>query len=66
MARKDIRYSEAFKLQVVCEPQFGALDGIEHGRRRYGIAGGGTVQGWLRKYGSSEMSIRDRRAESAI
>ena len=36
MVRRVVRYSEAFKLQVVSELESGSLDGIEDARRRYG------------------------------
>jgi len=46
------RYSEAVKLEVV--------EAIEQGRMtptqaqaRYGIGGGGTIEGWLRRYGKA-------------
>ena len=42
------RYSEAFKPQVVCEYEEG---GSSHGlREKYGIHGGNTLRGWLKKY----------------
>ena len=49
--REDIRYSEAFKLEVVREVEAGGLafDAIS---RKYGIRGSTTVSGWVRKYGN--------------
>jgi transposase-like protein len=49
--REEIRYSEAFKLEVVREVEAGGLafDGIS---RKYGIRGSTTVSGWVRKYGN--------------
>lgn len=46
-----IRYSEAFKLQVVGELE---REGLTAGaiRSKYGIRGDGTVEGWVRKYGN--------------
>ena len=45
-----IRYSEAFKMEVVRElEESGAA--FLHVRRKYGIKGDGTVQNWVRKYG---------------
>ncbi len=38
-----IRYSEAFKQQVLCELEEGKLESIEQARRVYGIRGGGTM-----------------------
>lgn len=47
------RYSEAFKRQVVCEYEDGCS--VQDLRRRYGIKGHGTVQGWVRKYGNASL-----------
>jgi transposase len=44
-----IRYSEAFKLQVVNEVESQGVT-AESVRRKYGIRGSGTVNGWVRKY----------------
>ena len=46
-----IRYSEAFKLQVVGELE---REGLTAGaiRSKYGIRGDGTVESWVRKYGN--------------
>jgi transposase-like protein len=46
-----IRYSEAFKRQVVHELESAELTFAE-ARRKYGIGGGVTVQCWVRKYGN--------------
>lgn len=48
------RYSEAFKRQVVSEYEEGY--GVQDLRRKYGIKGNGTIQGWVRKY--SHASLR--------
>lgn len=45
------RYSEAFKLQLVAEVERGDLP-FEEVRRKYGIRGNSTVNGWVRKYGN--------------
>lgn len=47
----NIRYSEAFKMQVVRELEEEDLP-FEQVQRKYGIRGHGTVQGWARKYGN--------------
>jgi transposase len=49
--RPAIRYSEAFKLEVVHELE---RDGLcfEEVRRKYGIGGSWTVQKWVHKYGN--------------
>ena len=49
-----IRYSEAFKMQVVWEVEQEGLNASEI-RRKYGIKGGGTVEGWVRRYGSGSI-----------
>jgi transposase-like protein len=49
-----IRYSEAFKMQVVREVEQEGLNGSEI-RRKYGIRGGGTVEGWVRRYGNGTL-----------
>lgn len=49
--RQEIRYSEAFKTEVVRELEEGgiAFDAIS---RKYGIKGASTVSKWVRKYGN--------------
>ena len=47
-----IRYSEAFKIQVVAEAEREALT-AEEVRKKYGIRGHGTVNGWVRRYGNN-------------
>ena len=46
-----VRYSEAFKRQVVHELESAELTFAE-ARLKYGIGGGVTVQSWVRKYGN--------------
>jgi transposase-like protein len=48
--RTAIRYSEAFKLEVVRELER-ELAPVDQVRRKYGI-GVGTIQGWIAKYGN--------------
>ena len=64
MGKEVIRYSEAFKLQVVGELESGRLASMEEARRRYGIEGKSTVQKWLRKYGRNELLGRVVRVET--
>ena len=45
-----IRYSQAFKLEVVRELERDLVP-IDQVRRKYGI-GVGTIQGWIAKYGN--------------
>jgi len=44
-----IRYSEAFKKEVVREYEGGASAGRL--REKYGISGGSTISSWVKKYG---------------
>ena len=46
-----VRYSEAFKIAVVGELEK-ELAPVEHVRRKYGIAGIGTIRKWIGKYGN--------------
>ena len=46
-----IRYSEAFKMEVVRELESKDLPFAEV-QRKYGIKGCDTVQGWVLKYGN--------------
>src|ERR1700677_4459485 len=46
-----IRYSEAFKIQIVGELEREGLS-VNAIRRKYGIRGSGTVEIWARKYGN--------------
>ena len=66
MARqaKSVRYSEAFKLQVVSELESGELKGISEANRRYGISGHETVRKWLLKYGKGHLLPRTIRVET--
>lgn len=57
-ANDTIRYSEAFKLQVISELEEGRFRGPDAAARAYGIRGSRTVQGWLRKYGRSDLMPR--------
>ena len=52
--RTFLRYSEPFKLHVVSEIESGQVT-IGGARRRYGIAGGETIQKWLRRYGKNHL-----------
>lgn len=53
MAR-NIRYSEAFKMEVVREMETQARN-CHQIRKKYGIVGGGTVERWARQYGNGLM-----------
>ena len=64
MKREVVRYSEAFKLQVVSELESGKFKSIFEARNRYGIKGCCTVEGWLRKYGKNHLLNKVVRVES--
>ncbi len=55
MGRSYVRYSEAFKRQVVAEFEDGKFNSIAEANRAYGIRGAATVPQWIRKYGSEEI-----------
>jgi len=50
-----VRYSEAFKLQVIEELQAGKYKGLAAAARAHGIRGAQTVLAWLRKYGRQDL-----------
>ncbi len=58
-----VRYSEAFKQQVLRELEEGKLESIEQARRVYGIRGGGTISYWIRKYGKRHLMRKVVRVE---
>jgi transposase-like protein len=64
MGRAVVRYSQAFKIQVVKELAEGRWRSREEARQRYGIRGGATVVAWVRKYGPPEIQGRVIRVES--
>ena len=56
MERKPvIRYSEAFKLQVVRELEAGRYSSAWEARRAYGVKGQGTVARWVRRLGKNHL-----------
>jgi transposase-like protein len=61
---KVIRYSKAFKMQLVREVEEGKLC-VEGVRRKYNITGASTVMRWVRKYGSGKYGkvIRVEKAD---
>mgnify|MGYP002641956128 CR=1 FL=1 len=64
MERTTVRYSEAFKRQVVEELERGRHASVEAARRAYGIRGTMTVSGWVRKYGREDLLPKRVRVES--
>ena len=49
-----VRYSEAFKMQVVRELE-GGLINVDQIRRKYGIGGCLTIRRWLDRYGNGTV-----------
>ena len=64
MKREYIRYSEAFKRQVICDLESGKLRSLSHVRRIYGIGGATTVERWVSKYGSEAIQPKIIRVET--
>lgn len=63
MQKTTIRYSEAFKLQVVSELEAGQISCILQARQRYGIRGCGTIERWLKQYGKNHLLNKVVRVE---
>ena len=59
-----IRYSEAFKLQVLRELEEGRFSSRGAAARAYGIHGNGTIEYWARKYGKSHILGKVIRVET--
>ncbi len=57
-----VRYSEAFKLQVLKEYEEGILNKKELSLK-YGILGGSTIQHWIRKYKREDLLNKIIRVE---
>jgi len=57
-----IRYSQAFKQQVIKEIEGGYLT-VQQANRKYGIAGQCTVSNWLRRMGKLELLPKVIRVE---
>lgn len=52
--RETVRYSEAFKMQVVEAIESGRFDSMHAASKAYGIKGSRTVKLWLRQYGDAD------------
>ncbi len=61
---ESIRYSSAFKRQVVDELGQGKHRSFEAAKRAYGIRGSMTVYKWVRKYGSEDLLPKRVRIET--
>lgn len=62
--RTVVRYSEAFKRQVVGELERGKHETIASAQRAYGIRGSETVPAWVRKYGREDLFAKRVRIET--
>ncbi len=60
-----IRYSEAFKLQVLRELEEGRFETRAAAYRAYGIRGQGTIEDWAVKYGKNHLVGKVIRVETA-
>ena len=56
--KNTIRYSEAFRLNVVSEIESGKFSGPYAASVAYGIRGATTVESWLRMYGRKDLLRR--------
>jgi transposase len=59
-----IRYSEAFKRQVVEEISRGKHLSPQKAKQAYGIGGSVTVEKWIRKYGREDLLPKRMRIET--
>jgi transposase-like protein len=55
VSKRWIRYSEAFKQQVVSEIERGRFNSATEASKAYGIGGKATVARWLRESGREEL-----------
>ena len=58
-----IRYSLAFKQQVVAEIEAGRFRSISHASEQYGIRGTTTVRRWLQQFGKNHLIPKVVRVE---
>ena len=52
--RPAVRYSEAFKMQIVQELEQGEIN-LEQIRRKYGIGGRYSIRSWVCRYGNGSI-----------
>ena len=62
-SKTEMRYSVAFKQQVIADLESGRFRTIEAANEHYGIGGKGTVRRWLRKYGRNHLAPKVVRVE---
>ena len=59
-----IRYSEAFKQQVLRDLEAGKFENTHKAARAYGIGGAATVQRWMERYGREHLRRKVVRVET--
>ena len=64
MSREVIRYSEAFKRQIVEEFAQGKFRTQKDAQLAYGIRSAQTIANWLKKYGRSDLLAKRIRIET--
>lgn len=64
MGKRVVRYSEAFKRNVVRELESGKFATMAEARRAYGIRGMETITGWVRRYGADDVQPKVTRIET--
>ena len=62
--RSAVRYSEAFKLQILRELEEGRFATRAEAARTYGIRGMGTIEYWAHKYGKQHLLGKVIRVET--
>ena len=63
-ASVQMRYSGAFKRQVVAALEAGRFRSIEQARQHYGIGGATTVRRWLERFGKNHLIPKVVRVET--
>lgn len=61
--RTEIRYSIAFKQQVIADLESGRFGSMDAASKHYGIGGKSTVRKWLKKYGRNHLIPKVVRVE---
>ena len=62
--RQTVKYSEAFKRQVVEEISNGKFASFYAAQRAYGIFGSSTITNWVKKYGREDLLPKRTRIET--
>ncbi len=63
--KNTIRYSEAFKLQVLRSVEEGRFPSLSVAARAYGVSGKGTAEYWARKYSMHHLLGKVIKVETA-